>query len=80
MAYTSATSEIGTVFAVGMVCAHDGVEHLVRDDRAAAAFLFGGQTIALCGHKITAAPLAQCSIRACTECVSTASVLDLAIP
>lgn len=78
---TAAAKRIAdTVFAVHVTCADGGVEHLVRDDLAAAAIVTGGKAEALCGHQVTLGSALTMPTRTCDTCPQIAIVLDLTCP
>lgn len=67
-------------FAVALVCADDGIQHLIRDDLATDALVNGGRATAVCGHKVLPSPLGMPAQDRCPVCPHAADVLALAAP
>lgn len=67
-------------FALALVCAHDGVRHLVADDQATTALVHGGQTTALCGHQVLPSPLGMPAREKCPLCPHAADLAGLPTP
>jgi hypothetical protein len=80
MKANTAEPAIAAVYALPMVSATDNGEHLVRDNIATVAAVFGTAATALCGATVAPAPLFQVPGHACGDCPAAASAAGLATP